>query len=459
VPAKYPIRLYPDITHARQCQYPVPDWDVAFAITEGRECINPRPEDEAAIFAGTQKDTIGFLTYSEGCNDDVNKAVWGGLGWDPDASVRDILRQYSRYFIGPDCEEDLAEGLLDLERNWRGPLLANTNVQKTLERFQALDKRAPPGELKNWRFQQALFRACYDAFIQERLAFETKAETRAMEALRDSSSTGAALDGAERILEQAAQAHVRDDLRTRILELGSALFQSIGMQLSVEKYKASAVNRGASLDTLDAPLNNRQWLKDRFARIRKLPSESEKIAAINDIIQWTNAGPGGFYDDLGNPAQQPHLVPGFSFADDPGRMKSARNGFDEADVIDEGHLRAGTPRRLSWMDHAESLYDAPLQMHYQGLDPGAHYKLRVVYGGDSLNRKIRLEAGKIEIHPYMLKPVPFKPLEFAIPLEAIEQGELTLTWHGEPGLGGNGRGCQVSEVWLLRTPTNKDANR
>ena len=71
--AQYPIRHYPDITHSRQCQYPVPDWDVAYALTEARECINPRPEDEAAIFRQTQPYTIGFLTYSEGCNDDVNK--------------------------------------------------------------------------------------------------------------------------------------------------------------------------------------------------------------------------------------------------------------------------------------------------------------------------------------------------------------------------------------------------
>ena len=32
------------------CQYPVPDWDLAFALTEGREAINPRPLDQAAIF-------------------------------------------------------------------------------------------------------------------------------------------------------------------------------------------------------------------------------------------------------------------------------------------------------------------------------------------------------------------------------------------------------------------------
>src|SRR5947207_3891219 len=96
VPAQYPIRHYPDITHSRQCQYSVPDWDVAYALTEARECINPRPEDEATIFRKTQQDTIGFLTYSEGCNDDVNKFVWSALGWDPEARVIDILRQYSR---------------------------------------------------------------------------------------------------------------------------------------------------------------------------------------------------------------------------------------------------------------------------------------------------------------------------------------------------------------------------
>src|SRR5207245_4512965 len=83
VPRRYPIRSYPDITHSRQCQYPVPDWDLAFALTEGREVINPRPTDEARIFRLFEPYTIGFLTYSEGCNDDVNKTGWSALGWNP----------------------------------------------------------------------------------------------------------------------------------------------------------------------------------------------------------------------------------------------------------------------------------------------------------------------------------------------------------------------------------------
>jgi len=79
-PARYPIRNYPDITHSLDCQYPVPDWDAAYALTLGRETINPRPLDESVIFRSTFRDTIGFLTYSEGCNDDANKFVWSALG-------------------------------------------------------------------------------------------------------------------------------------------------------------------------------------------------------------------------------------------------------------------------------------------------------------------------------------------------------------------------------------------
>src|ERR1035437_1523185 len=173
VPAKYPIRHYPDITHSRQCQYPVADWDVAYALTEARECINPRPEAEAAIFRKIQPDTIGFLTYSEGCNDDVNKIIWCGLGWDPEARVVDILRQYSRYFIGERYTDDFAQGLLALERDWQGPLLANQSVDVTLQQFQALEKKATPADLKNWRFQQVLFRAYYDAYVRHRLIYET----------------------------------------------------------------------------------------------------------------------------------------------------------------------------------------------------------------------------------------------------------------------------------------------
>ena len=218
-----------------------------------------------------------------------------------------------------------------------------------------------------------------------------------------------------------------------------------------DKYRAIAVDRGASLDTLEYPLNNRLWLKGKFNYIRGLPSEPARLQALNEIVRWNDAGPGGYYDDLGNNSMQPHLIRGADFAEDPERMFSPRADFEEDLVVDEPDEKPDVARRISWIDHIESLYDAPLQMRYTGLDPKAKYKLRVVYGGDNFKRKMRLVASKdIEIHPYITRPFPIKPMEFSLPAAATESGELTLTWFGEPGLGGNGRNCQVSEVWLLK---------
>lgn len=453
VPSQYPIRHYPDITHTRQCQYAVPDWDVAFAVTEGRECINPRPEDQATIFRLTQQYTVGFITYSEGCNDDVNKAVWSALGWDPDSPVADILRDYSRFFVSDAFADRFAEGLLALERNWRGPLEANTNVAPTLAWFQALERAATPRERRNWRFQQALFRAYCDAYVQRRLAAEQQLEAQALDRLRQAHVTGPAraLAEAEAILGRAVAPGAAADLRDRILELGAALFQSIGMQLSVEKYGAIAPDRGATLDTIDFPLNNRPWLEAQFARIRRLESPTAQLEAIHDIVHWEDAGPNGFYDDLGNAARQPHWVRPGRFDQDPGALHSPRVGFEEDLVVDEPDEKLGVPRRVSWIDHAETLYDTPLEVRYDGLDPRATYRLRVAYAGDSPKRRIRLVANRrFQIHPLQPKPAPFRILEFDLPRAATAQGTLSLEWTGEPGIGGNGRGCQVSELWLLK---------
>ena len=442
VPRRYPIRHYPDITHSLQSQYPVPDWDVAYAVTEGREVINPRPVDEAAIFRRMQSHTIGFLTYSEGCNDDVNKFIWSGLGWDPDANVRDILRQYSRYFIGDEYEDSFAQGLLALERNWRGSLVANGGVYTTLAQFQNMERASSPETRLNWRFQQALYRAYYDAYVRRRLINETALEESAMDQLRSAKTTGAitAMQRAREILEHSVVEQPAKTWRSRVFELAEALFQSIRMQLSVEKYKAISVDRGATLDTIDVPLNSRKWLMARFAEIGKLEIETDRLAAIDEIVNWTNPGPGGFYDDLGDPAAQPHLVRGAGYADDPAFLHSA-------------YLGVGTPRsyRKSLWTYAGSLNDEPLRMHYTDLDTAAQYKIRVVYAGDSPRQKIRLMAnGEIEIHPFIEKPAPYRPMEFELPREATRSGELNLAWTREPGQGGNGRGCDVSEIWLIK---------
>jgi hypothetical protein len=445
IPPQYRIRRYPDITHTIRAEYPVPEWDLAHARTSEREPINPRPRDQAAIFRKWVGIAPDFLTYSEGNNDDVNKIVWSSLGWNPDADVEAVIGEYARYFIGPELGPRVARAILGLEENWRGPVDGNQSIPRTLALAQAIERDATPHDLLNWRLQQLLYRAYYDGYQQQRLRHEQAAEARAMAVLAHARTTGsrAAMTQAASILAESATP-VAIDLRTRVFQLAEALYQSIRMQLSTTFYRAIAMGRGATLDFVDQPLNDRVWLTDRFAEIAALPTERERLAAIDAIVRWTDPGPGGFYDDLGRPGHQPHLVAPPPFRDDPGPYHSGMTGF------------GWNPSwRLSWMTHAEAFYDGTLQMRYDDLDPEARYRVRVVYAGDMYSQtpRVRLTADDVhEVHGLMPKPQPVAPLEFEIPHAATADGTLTLSWQAEPGIGGAGRGCQVAEVWLIREP-------
>ena len=444
IPQKYPIRRYPDITHSRHCQYPVPDWDLAYAVTEAREVINPRPVDQARIYRLLDEYAVGFLTYSEGNHDDVNKFIWSALGWERERNVVDILRDYSRFFIGPDYADSWAQGMLALERNWRGPLAQNEGVYTTLARFRSMEKTASPQLKLNWRFQHGLYRAYYDAYNRSRLLYETALEDEAMSHLRRAPVIGSrlALDLAQAALDRGLAQPISQDWRARVFELAEALYQSIRAQLSVPRYQAIRVGRGANLDTVDMPLNDRIWLSGQFANIRKLASEQDRLNVIEAVLNRTNPGPGGFYDDLGNLLRQPHLVRGKGYENDPAHLESSLVGFA---IRDEW-----MDMPLAWWRHAEALNDAPLQLRYDSLDPEAQYRVRVVYAGDSPQVRIELQADGAEVHGLLERPVPFESLEFDVPQSATGDGGLTLTWRGEPGRGGNGRGTQVAEVWLLK---------
>ncbi|MFL6450369.1 MAG: hypothetical protein ACJ746_22215 [Bryobacteraceae bacterium] len=467
VPKTYPIRFYPDITHSVQCQYPVPDWDIAFAHTEGREVINPRPVDQANILRRYSPDTNGFITYSEGCNDDVNKFVWSALGWNPDAHVAEVLRDFSRYFFGQPFAEGFGQGLLDLEINWRGPLATNDSVPVTLSRFRDVEAKAPPAVLQNWRFQQGLYRAYYDASLRSRLLDENSAVQKAHDILGRAAEIGWApepldisqrlspapangldpvilLDEAERVLSRALFEPAGAALRTRVRELGEALFQTIRMQLAVDRYQGEAVNRAANLETLESPISDVSWLRVQIAAIRKLGSANEQVAAIRQLLARKDPGPGGFYDEPGNPSNRPRVLLGAGYKEDPEFRASVLTGFSYPD-------RLGSSAPIAWKRWGESLFDAPLRMQYKDLDPESQYRIRVVYSPEAKQVKIRLVANeKHEVHPLLQRPSPQKPLEFDIAQEATKGGELTLSWAREQGLGGNGRGCQVCEVWLLR---------
>jgi len=444
VPARYPMRHYPDITHAMRCQYQIPDWDAPWHETYGRQPILPRPTQLAHICNLLSPYTDGALAYSDGIGDDVNKMVWNALLWDPKADLRDILRDYGRCFAGPDLADGVADGLLMLEKNWAGLALTNEAVPETLALWQAMEKRASPKAMGSWRFQQGLIRAYGDAYAQARLKKETALMEQAYAELRRAPEAGseAAMAAAERILSQAEPRRaVAPALRDRVDELGEMLFKSIRMQLNTTKYGGSSTDRGAWLDTIDAPVTEGAWVLLQFPKVRQMQSEPEKLAAIDRLVNWEDPGPGGFYDDLGYhvAGKDPHLVRGSTWEEDPARTMGALDCYEGPHFPQEG--------RLSWVSQTEAdgLEDSPLLMRYTGLDPKATYVLRAVYCTPSNPMQQIYFDGVPFGEPQPSDSRNPRMHEFEVPRSATADGKLEVAWRRT-----SGRWVAVSEVWLLK---------
>jgi hypothetical protein len=432
---RYPIRSYPDITHNVRAQYPIAWWDSALAFTLGREAINPRPVQYAEIHNAFAPYTVGFLSYSDGVHDDVNKVVWNELAWDPETPARDILIEYARFFFAPDVAETAADGILALERNWIGSLRDNGGVDATLALWAGLEKQAPRLE-GNWRWQMCVLRAVYDAYTRHRLIYESALEEEANAQLAEAPTRGshAAMAAAEAVLRRAQTEPVRPDLRKRIDELCEALFRSIALQTSMSRYKASGAERGCILDFVDHPLNSRWWLEDEFAAIRSLPSEPEKLARLGLLRTWEHPGAGSFYDDVGNIAKSPHVVVGdiSTLA-----LNTARTPIPEVLWWDEGASR----KRPSWMD----VMNWPIAMHYTGLDPSADYTVRMTGFGTCL-----LSIDGERVRPTIDGKGIGEFKEFVVPKHLVKDGVLRLTFE-RPVESVNWRyQSRLSELWLLK---------
>ena len=447
-----PIRRYPDITHSLSCQYPVPDWDVAYAMTLGRECVNPRPEDEKHIHNLLAPYASGSLSYSEGTNDDVNKFIWSDQDWDPQTPVIETLRDYSRLFMDAAVTETAAQGIMDLEANLRGSLLTNEKVEQTLRQWQHLEKQASPELIKNFRFQMCLLRAYYDAYIQRRLIREKALEMHAREVLEKATqeTVSLAIIQAKMILEKTTEESAGQALKEKCMVLADSLFSSIGAQLTIEKHGAMP-GRGNFIDNIDIPLNNAPWLLDQLAVWEKIEDDAERLTKIKAMLHRTDPGPGGFYDHFGSVQSKYRVVADKTWEEDPGSLQSPRISFGVGvigeewvhEVRSQGFSGQTTP--AAWMSQINTLYDTPLKIRYDKLDTTATYKMRITYTGRFRSKQKLVANGNILIHDFIQtgeKPV----YEFDIPKEATSGGEVTFTWT----CGDGQRGSQVTEIWLLR---------
>ena len=469
-PAHYPIRRYPDINHTVRCQYPIPDWDTAFANTLGREPVMPMPEMQRHIYLRYRDVSDGFGTYSDGVHDDLNKHIWNVLGWDPDADLDDALLDYGKVFFGDALAKDVAEGLRMLEANWQGPILENDDIAETLEHWESIAERVAQFDT-HWRAQMYLLRARHDAYVQSERRAQQGYESQAYDslALAASGNVKQKIETARKLLAQA-DTPADPALRASIESLGPMLLKSIGYQLSVEPpYLARNPERGAVLDWLDQPLNDRPWLEQQLNTIEHMAEEADQLERLATLVNWTDPGPGGYYENLGAIGEYHHVVYQRSWAEDPSGNRTARPAFpkykaDQATIgqqasqaeasnmvfKEEAKRLKSLPNtrqelRMSWQSQITTLYGTPLKMRFDDLDPDARYELSVTYAGRFRPTMVLTLNDEYSIHGPLAQPSPIWPVTYNLPRGATASGTLNLEWNLV-----DGRGCMISEVWLRK---------
>ncbi|MBR5427118.1 MAG: hypothetical protein IK118_02115 [Clostridia bacterium] len=264
VPAGYPIRLYPDITHNVRCEYPVhfpnDNWHYAWKAALSRESVDPRAKEMRRIHRMTSPYVVGSVSYSEGINDDFNKMIWSAMDWSGDADLRESALDYARLFF-PGCDpETVADALLGLEQNWESAPEESAPVEPTLEKWLSLTDDDPT-IFGNWRYVMHLFRASCDALIRRRRIFDLSliAEARA----------AAETESFDSVLDILSREYPEDitDLRTKLNEYAAILFEQIGLQTDVSHFIASGWERGAVLDTIDNPLTDKEYYIEKLSHV------------------------------------------------------------------------------------------------------------------------------------------------------------------------------------------------
>ena len=280
VPSKYPLRFYPDITHNLRCEYPVnfqqDDWHFAFCNTLSREAVNPRPTEMRTLNRIFSPYTIGGVSYSEGVHDDVNKAVWSALEWDKDSDLREILLDYSRFFMYGVPEDEIADIIFLLEKSWQGDPVENPCIDIAYSSLCNL-KKSYSFLNENWRFMLLYFRGCCDKLVKMRRKFDIELCKKAIPL-----ASRLLISSAIEILNTPFSDEYLS-LRNDIDKTAEKLFNLIGIQLDVEHYCADSWERGATLETIDNNVSDRAFLISKLEIAQEL-SETEKEKFISLLV-------------------------------------------------------------------------------------------------------------------------------------------------------------------------------
>jgi hypothetical protein len=416
--------------------------DRAMRLVYNRRTFHARPRAYYEAFQHVMRYGIGDVAYSEGYHDHLHVWMWQRLMWNPRQSVEEVVHDYARQHFGPEAASLMVEAIFTLEQNIVTPIADNPGI----DRFNSLVFEAgatmPEQYMSNnflWR--QYAQRALIDGYIQRMVRLQDQRMAGVMTMLADALNTGRLDETLGAVIARIEEDLETDDMR-RLKEEADRLGQESDVIFGV---------RNEGLFNLDRDFAGIAWVDGEVRRAQAAPEEDRR-AIVHQIVHYDDPGPGGFYDDAGNADNSPNLVYGWPRRIGFGRIRESQ--AIAAYTTDE-------PRGVTF--------------HYMGLDPDAQYRIRftlfrppnrtapgrvlrehpekrqsIYADGHCLAKDLELPVGTPEL------------FEFEIPQELTADGELTVWFEKEDGIGDlppgrltawsvtGGWGTLVSEAWLMK---------
>jgi hypothetical protein len=417
--------------------------DPAMYQVYDRRTFHARPRNYYNVFQETMRYGEGDVTYSEGHHDQFNQWMWQRLLWDPHRSLDDVVSEYARTWFGPEAAPLMAQAILQLERNLSTPIAGNPGIDGYYRTVKEAGTKIPERNMKtNYLWRQHMQRAALDKYIQLRVRTQMERQKGIEDLVTkglQQSDTADAIVRAKGVLARDIETDAMKRLKNEAAKLGEESDVIFGV-------------RNEGYFNLDQDFVGLGWTTKQLGAAAAAQGDQQRELA-RQIVDYENPGPGGFYDDAGDPGRSPHLVYGWTFSDN--------------DVA--GSNRWSQRTMAYTRDEKQGV-----TFEYNDLDPAAKYKVRFTFVRPKYLERFADKQPQKTQSVYANDTLLAKDVElpewearffdYDIPEEATRSGRLQLRLETSAGVGEGtpsqvevwrntgGWGTLVSEVWLMKRP-------
>jgi len=474
LPSRHDLVYFNEITHWKYAQhafiqmYPradrrgdlPPHWsheiyerrpDQFLTMVYNRLTFYAWPKYYHRVFIDLMPYGVGDITHSSGHHDHFNQWMWQRLLWSPRMTVEDVLIEYCITWFGHETVPEMVEAILQLEEN------LEENPEVSLPEKEGIDlyydlvktagqKMAPEIMEKNWLWRMYMQKAVLDKYVQ--LAVRQQFDLRKQIEGRIAANMGGSqidqvLTEVLSWINQQKETKEMSDLHDEADHLGKESNRIFGV-------------RNDGLFNLKHDFIGLGWLKRQIKRAME-SQEQEKDELLKMIVDYENAGEGGYYDNLGTFNHAPHVISGYPY--DHGQPYVSQ-------MLSEGNR----PSQRSM--HFTQDEKQGVTLKYEDLDPSAQYRIRFTFVRpwyqERYAHRMNQRSQTIYVDDHVLVEnleLPIQMSDFAtfdIPQHVTKNGELTVRLEKSSDVAAGDRvtveqwrnsggwGTIVSEVWLIK---------